>query len=642
MKISRILLNPWMNHASTEINLNRINIFTGLQYQGKSAILESIQHALLGYSPRVPLADHDPELDQGEITLDIEGLGKVRRTVHPNGLKVEGWSGNLTAQQGALLRHLKVTDDQLAAALTTTDFIGLTAADQKRMIFSLVHLELTPDGLKEMIQAKGGNPGLLPSHLLDFATATPEIFGELYQDAFSRRRDFKRDLKKIEAALSGAPIPALPNGLKAAALPEAEALLGKLRAEKETLLRKVPNKGALKMQRDTIAQQRSRIEELRASLPDIEAISDEYASLAKEKKGNDKELREITIEIEEAQGEAARITAETTLLNQQIKKLAGFKGKCPILTSTPCPVPPEKIQKLREEMEAKVKKLTDQGNKLTLGIETAEGKRSTLGETHLRITGRMDEIETQKNTRPGMLQEIEELGAAVAETEKAISDIPDSTEIEAEISTLANRIAEGEKLIEKLRDYERAAKQIERQKQIAADTQAEVEGLEKLVEILGPQGIVKDLLASKIGPIEERANRILGLLTGGTHRLTFAFDPDFEIRVTIGDRTLPLRKLSHSQKHLLVGLCLQDALCQLTRLRFLVIDNAEMLDPVHRENITAFFDAVRDDYDQILVASTITTRGEDGKPTIPTPLPSEYSDTSLFYVEAGTVREIKE
>jgi exonuclease SbcC len=138
------------------------------------------------------------------------------------------------------------------------------------------------------------------------------------------------------------------------------------------------------------------------------------------------------------------------------------------------------------------------------------------------------------------------------------------------------------------------------------------------------------MLARIIGRLQELVNSRLSMLTAGKYSIEFKIAKDFEILVTAGDATTSLALLSDSER-MRVGIVLQDALNGLTGMRLMIIDAAEMLDPENKQLLIGMLLQIRDDYDTIIVISTL---GETQlkNPGIP--------GLSVYLVEDGTVRLI--
>lgn len=150
--------------------------------------------------------------------------------------------------------------------------------------------------------------------------------------------------------------------------------------------------------------------------------------------------------------------------------------------------------------------------------------------------------------------------------------------------------------------------------------------LEILVKALGPDGLLKSMLAGLLDNFLGRVNDQLGRLTEGTYQLALGQDMALLCRAN-GGPLLPLKLLSKSEQ-LRVGIAIQEALSSAVGLSFLAVDEADMLDQENRDLLTGMLLDLAEDYDQVLVFTTVG----DVKPTNP-----GLEGVKLFWVEDVTV-----
>jgi DNA repair exonuclease SbcCD ATPase subunit len=204
-----------------------------------------------------------------------------------------------------------------------------------------------------------------------------------------------------------------------------------------------------------------------------------------------------------------------------------------------------------------------------------------------------------------------ELEKQIATLESELSDMQPETstvDIKAQIGELAQRVQKGEEILAEI-NREEGARQIQEKLTAEREKLEQTVGiLEHLVEVLSPKGLPGKILSETIGPIEAKANARLSELTGARYQLELILDPDFTIFVTHDGVRIDLKRLSSSERQR-IGIVLQDAIVQLSGLRFLIIDNADILDPDNRALLMECLLAMADDYDQIIVLSTIGPAG---------------------------------
>lgn len=158
---------------------------------------------------------------------------------------------------------------------------------------------------------------------------------------------------------------------------------------------------------------------------------------------------------------------------------------------------------------------------------------------------------------------------------------------------------------------------------------SDVVDLEALVKALGPDGLKKDLLAWILKGFVERVNDRLGRLTEGTYHISLA--PDMTILCCAnGGPTLPLKLLSKSEQ-LRVGIGISEALSRAVGIRFIAIDEADMLDQENRDLLAEMLLNTADEFDQVLVFTTVG----DIRPENPG-LPG----VKMFWVDDGVVHEL--
>lgn len=158
---------------------------------------------------------------------------------------------------------------------------------------------------------------------------------------------------------------------------------------------------------------------------------------------------------------------------------------------------------------------------------------------------------------------------------------------------------------------------------------AEVADLETLVKALGPDGLRKDLLAGILEGFVGRVNDRLGRLTEGAYQVSLASDMTILCRAN-GGPLLPLKLLSKSEQ-LRVGIAISEALSTAACLKFLAIDEANILDQENRDLFAGMLLDTADEFDQVLVCATVGDV-QPANPGIP--------GVKAFWVEEGTVREI--
>ncbi|MCL6558659.1 MAG: hypothetical protein K6U74_07605 [Firmicutes bacterium] len=196
------------------------------------------------------------------------------------------------------------------------------------------------------------------------------------------------------------------------------------------------------------------------------------------------------------------------------------------------------------------------------------------------------------------------------------------------VNYLDERIAKGREIFRQLDLAEHGRRQAA---QLQADLkmlQKEVEILETLVKALGPDGIRKNLFGDQLKAFTNQLNSILTLITEGHYQLTW--DSDFTPLIRKNGSLLPIKLLSKSEQHR-VGIAFQTAIAKQAGLKFLAIDEVDMLDQDNRDLLTGTLIDQMDEFDQIMMFCTIGDV-EPQNPGIP--------GLKMFWVEDGNVKEL--
>lgn len=665
MKINTIRLTNFRNHQATTIQLDHINVFSGLNNAGKSTIKAAIEYALTGRIQEwtdgagrgaEDLLRHGAAA--GGAVLDIEGLGNVSRPVKGD-LHVAGWQGGTAAQQAQLYKELGAGADVIAAALNTSRFLDLKPDEQKNILFSLMGLKFDKAGITQAVDAWLSKTGKTDLCTADFFTylnkwagdvaGGPEVLDSVYKKVFAERTGAKKTLKELEtlsAAPAGAGQPEFPPEVLKAFEDTME--LAQLKVQINTQLKELKDrKEELIGQRGQLQGSQAAREQLKRQYQQaLDAYEAAYAELQKidfnmvelqkmeadlSELAKKEEHHRVKLSMQQQLVASAANNLETWLTAQKSLKDHALQGhRCPIAPELRCEADVDAmIRVLGERADAAAKKLEDPRQEMVICERDAKEAAGRYEEARAR---------TEEYRKAG--ERIEQLGrdlgihderkkAVQAELEKLDALAGTSIEeIETEINQLGERIPRGEELIRNIASEERV--RIERGRTAGALEKArqEVAWLEALVEMFGPKGIKADMLAGIIGPVQARANERMAVLGGGKYALEFSMEKDFEILVRVDGHVT--RKLSRSER-LRVGIILQDTLNGLTGLRLLVIDDCETLDPGNKGALVGLLLQVRDDYDTIIILSA-TGETEPRNPGIP--------GLSVFYVEDGAVRAI--
>ena len=143
-------------------------------------------------------------------------------------------------------------------------------------------------------------------------------------------------------------------------------------------------------------------------------------------------------------------------------------------------------------------------------------------------------------------------------------------------------------------------KQADEAKTRLVETEQEALLYDCLAKAFAPDGIPSQMIAEAIGPMNELLGTAAAyLFPGRTLEITDKLDIELS--------GSPFITLSKSTKFR-VGVAFQYALAKLAGARLLMIDEADILDPVNRAALLNFLVAARDDFDTVMVFATSTNR----------------------------------
>jgi len=176
---------------------------------------------------------------------------------------------------------------------------------------------------------------------------------------------------------------------------------------------------------------------------------------------------------------------------------------------------------------------------------------------------------------------------------------PDLSKIDEEIDTLNLRIVAGQGVYEEVRKFDEGWRAYDRWKEQAEIHETRIETLDRLVEFFGPNGVKAQMGGDKLKDFVEAMN---GYLSPFEYSVEFTLDPySFRVFNKFPPTLRTLRQLSKSES-LRFGIAFQIALAMATGLRFVVIDEADMLDSETRPALTEIL--LQSDLDQAIVLST--------------------------------------
>lgn len=649
MIINKLSIENFRNHRRTEITLDKINFFVGGNNAGKTSILAAIEWALIGrcmWTDRAGRGAADL-VRQGEkqacVALDVDGLGAVVRSLPPHSLQA-GRASGVNEGQAAIQNFLEADEDRLRVALNAGAFTAMSPAEQRSMLFAAYGLSWTAEKVaaelagwlaknrhreEDAHRLAGRARGYYPAGI----TCGPEIFNAMEKRAKEERKEVKKDKQRCEAALSEmgdasgqAPAPGQVNELK-------NKLAG-LSRQRDDLLRSCGAGGDLKARREAL------LHKIQAAEERIKDARELACSLESELEQAGSPGPDMSGEEEEVLGKIEALAKKEAALKSQLAAIDKAGGAL-ISAGRRCPLAPDHLQcgLTEEQLEAvlitlrKERKLAGQElQNLARELERAWEELAVVRgrqEENRTIAARLADLKSRANAQRNMADILQEEKEYL---EKELEGLPDAegySGAEDELARITGLAADCEKSLARLAEAGvLAEKKAVLQRDIETFT-AELADLEILVKALGPDGLRRELLAGILDGFVGRVNDRLGRLTEGAYQISLGSDMDIFCRVN-GGPVLPLKLLSKSER-LRVGIAVSEALSAAAGLKFLAIDEADMLEQDNRDLLAGMLLDTAEEFDQVLVFTTIG----DVKPENPG-LPG----VKMFWVEEGAVREI--
>lgn len=565
MKIKTIDIKNFLALEQVTLNLQApINLIIGPNEAGKSSLRDAVQWALTGQARGF-------KTHQEQVFLIHEG-GKAAAVslTYDDDQKV---TRRKTPKSPPTVDGVLPSDLGLMAILSDPlTFLSWPDAQRRETLFRLIP-GLNPDKaeIAKRLFTSCDEPDSVPFRKLTLdlgEIAVTKGFKAAENEAIAKRREAKRLREELtveepeQRATIGGTEYILPDLQEA----EVQEGLAKLRTERDKLIQK---RGKVEGEIDNIPRLEEDLAELEKSrfkpseLPDPQEIKDLEEALAAQKK---------ILQGLQADLESARITQEA------------FPQVCPAIkgSQVPCSQAGQFVMKQPED--------TRPLEELEAKVQTQQEHVETLEKNLERLTSRL------KAHQEGEA-EIEKLSAKIKDL-KAKQDAADATkDLDLKIAALDARIKNGRDLLFAVQDFWRKKAAAENAQARIGQTEAEITLCDAMAKALAPEGIPSQLIKEALGPVNERLAKASAFLFlhGGSARLS-------EDLQAYRDQT-PFPCLSKSARFR-AGICFQYALATLAGARLLMIDEADILDPLNRAQLIDFLLAVRQDFDTILVFAT--------------------------------------
>jgi hypothetical protein len=644
MKISYLDLNNFRNHVTAKFDFDRFTFIVGANAVGKSSISMAIETLLTG---RCAVTDAKGAGAEELVTLGAKefsicgqvGKQSVCRTNggREHSITIGGKIGPVKEMQELIYRGLNTTADVLSAVLNSGRFLAMDVKAQKQLLAQV--LASDPPKIPKGIYMDLSNISFVgfegqPINSIADVDA-------LYKHAFDLRTQANRNLKEIGVI----PKPERPEDMPTSAAVWKQA--DDLRSE----LTKLTSNRARAEERwhadeRNFNETNTRLHE-RKRQAEAKCLSKEDREFAEKTAGRLEEaailvrkidqcavlLQNATIELVAQRRQAvADLTAQINVKDQQLQELDKIRGKnCPICSHVlGLQAWGDLKTKLAEEMDT----LTRHLEEAQLVLENAgppedeEARKDfELLESRLKVARQALEEIGDVAAAENLLRIDREAAVEVGRCERDLKavkpvDIPVLTDFDEKIAVLNERIGKGEAILEQVRDFDRQEAAYETWTQTKETLEARIVILDRLVEFFGPNGVKASMVGDKIEPFTKAMNAVMNPFGYYIH---FTLEP---YSFGVGQDPLSLvgvHQLSKSEAFRF-SIAFQIALAMATGLKFVVIDEADILDNESRSALTGMI--LKSDLDQAIVLST-----SDNNPPDPAQLPE-----GVKFIQLGATR----
>lgn len=598
MRLKRLTLKNWRVYQDASVTLEPVSVLVGRNGAGKSSLASAIEFALTGKTRWTEGQGLDALVRAGaetaEIEIDMDLPGGTVRIVRSLPHALSGPKGKtLKEKQAALYEMIGVPESVVRAAFDG----GRLVSDPARagaLLAQYFGLEFDEMTLYRVISAfaekLGGDErvfGPILEQLCRGRQGGMELFDALEREARMRRTETGRLVQKYKAmAEQGAPA--------GASVGDVDEIRRELDAAQKEYGEKVQARTRALMLAEELRSLLGEREGLRAALGDTVDRAAAEADLREAKEALERIGGETALmkeRREQVWRSCVDLESRERTLRQTIEKLADAGGVCPIAPDVVrCPVEREQWDSIVESLRAEAEDVHEKRQAAWREVQEID---EALG----RLQAEAEAVRERQETAANVLRMIDRLD----EIERRIQEIGEVVVPEDDTEALRHRIQDLTRRLEQAVAYR--AQVVNHQMLDQYDREYRTWDL--LVAALGPKGVRSEILAQKVGILQERMNEWLGALTGGAYGVEVHLTDGMEIRVTAQGRTTPLYLLSQSEQKR-VGIVLQAVLANLSGLRWVLVDEADMLDPDNRAQLASLLIRLVQDglIDQAIVLAT--------------------------------------
>jgi len=601
MKLQNLHLTNFRNHGSSSFVFDKpVNFFVGRNASGKTSVLEAITFL---YTGRTSISTKIGEglqrlISTGEsmsiVSGNLDDIGKITRSI-PHDLVISDWEGSLTKQQDKLYEILGAKDEEILCSLNTTMFSNMDHKKQKEFMFRMFASVLSIDMLKKVYIEWAKLNGITkdidgaPEYVYLWKTYVPttisgdgfKAIDEIYNHAFSERKQLKRMLKEMESYVANYKVTTLPMNLTPGMKD------GLIKKQKE--LSEIRNSLYVKMGSvNAMEKRKAELDKIIASastLTVVEETVDVIATL----------LNTVQIEETKNRKKVSEIDGKIAVIDKQISQLQNFSGKCPISDKLKCPMAAKDVEVMITNLKGEKIVLEEHLKTFTETLTSLQNdlrKLKTKHENRIKYDLSFVTIANAKNELTNILSNPDFQNS---------SDLkPNIEKVDKEISTIQNDLA----LLDKdlsirtmLDEYNVKIKKYENS----------ITAYDTLVNAFGSSGVKSIFLNTAIQNIKDKLNENMNLITGGKYTIDVRInEDDFNIYVNSNGKERHIDSLSSSEK-MRVGMVLQISLNMSSKLKTIAFDNLEILDSDNRIFFWNIIKKVYNNFDRIFIFATTTS-----------------------------------
>lgn len=602
MKIQTIEIRNVLALEHVTLDLQApINLIVGVNESGKSSIRDALQVALTGQARG--FKKHE---DQAYLIREGAKAADIKITLADG----QAISWHKTPKVAAT-RTGPVPDDAVMAAILSDPFHFLSLEDKARreVLFRLIPgLNPTDGQIGNRLlgylhpEDKAGRclvnviPGEVEAMKNLAACAVTKGFAAAETEAITRRRIAKRvrDEAKMEEPEDRATIGGTEYILPDIKEEEVKDGIATLRAARDKLLQK---RGKVEAQTDKLPEMESELEAMEENLS-TPPTPGEVETLVKYLNINRPILEKLI-----AANEALESGTADQLWPEACPAFPGSGLACPRFGAVAIPGSPPPDTAKVEKLKADLNEQQEEVERLGAELKVAQDREKAFNEFQ---------------------ESYQKLSEKIAKLKEQQEQVTATAQLDQKIAVLDVRMKTGYELLDAVRDFWRKKEAADAAAFKLAEADKEVILYNALAKALAPDGIPSQFIAEALEPVNERLRFASSYLFPEFEDSPLVLTQDLEVY-----RSSPYACLSKSARYR-AGIAFQVVLAQLAGARLLLIDEADILDPVNRAQLIDFLLAVRQDFDTILVFATSDHAD-------PSPVP----EIQVWWLEEGKVSPVR-